>query len=402
LGLRIQLGHIPGDICTTSHPAPVEFVVYDVLAIHTVAVDYCRCEPDVELRQQLMCACWWPSTTSSPHTCAIYDCLRFFQLLNCLGKVAAHNYLLSLEYLTNNNGLTTPPVCNSCIHLHIAAGRALSPGSICQKDGRMYWQAFSELLYIAMVYNARYIHWAPLGTDVNFKLTTEMVSSFTKDPIIGDGLGYFCNYIEYTEHISKHVDEKDISSCSGFQAMFQSHQKRDKGLRTTGVGGVTCSRHNMWQPNGMGDLQRGERYCNMDFLIFSVLWHYILLTIILSYDIACQWSKNISTRMAKLPEKYHIKIPFTNIWFMVPNFHLPTHKALCLAIYSFHFMWGAGLTNGEGVEQNWKFSNGATASTKKMGPGSRHAVLEDIWGFHNWRREIAMRKPFKFEYSSWS
>jgi hypothetical protein len=87
-----------------------------------------------------------------------------------------------------------------------------------------------------------------------------MVSSEDKDPIIGDGLGYFCNRVEYAEHIRKHVDEKDVSSCSGFQAMFKSHTKRDKGLRTTGVAGVTCARHNMWQPNGMGDLQLGERW----------------------------------------------------------------------------------------------------------------------------------------------
>lgn len=50
-----------------------------------------------------------------------------------------------------------------------------------------------------------------------------------------------------------------ISSCSGFAAMFLANLKRVKGLRTSGVGGVTCTRHNMWLPNGMGDLQKGER-----------------------------------------------------------------------------------------------------------------------------------------------
>ncbi|KAJ7856172.1 hypothetical protein B0H13DRAFT_1459566, partial [Mycena leptocephala] len=64
-----------------------------------------------------------------------------------------------------------------------------------------------------------------------------------------------------------------------------------------GVAGVTCARHNMWQPNRRGDLQLGERYCNIDFIIFSVLWHYMLLTIVLSYDIICQWSKNVFERM---------------------------------------------------------------------------------------------------------
>ncbi|KAJ7856173.1 hypothetical protein B0H13DRAFT_1641585, partial [Mycena leptocephala] len=78
----------------------------------------------------------------------------------------------------------------------------------------------------------------------------------------------------------------------------------------------------------------------------------------------------------------------------VPNFHLPAHVFLCHALYSFHYMFGIGNNHGEGVEQNWNFTNSAAASTKKMGPGSRFAVLEDIFGFHNWRREIAMSKLF--------
>lgn len=36
--------------------------------------------------------------------------------------------------------------------------------------------------------------------------------------------------------------------------------KKSKGLRATGVGGVSCARHQMFRPLGMGDLQLGERY----------------------------------------------------------------------------------------------------------------------------------------------
>jgi hypothetical protein len=35
-------------------------------------------------------------------------------------------------------------------------------------------------------------------------------------------------------------------------------------LRATGIGSVTCARHEMYRPNGMGDLQKGERYANLD------------------------------------------------------------------------------------------------------------------------------------------
>lgn len=133
------------------------------------------------------------------------------------------------------------------------------------------------------------------------------------------------------------------------------------------------------------------RYCNLDFLLLSALLAFAMWWIIISYDIACQYSKNFWLRMAEMPEHMRLKIAKENIWWKVPNFHLPPHKWPCHSPYSFHFMFGAGRTHGEGVEQNWSFSNGAAASTKLMGPGSRHATLEDIFGFHNYDRQLAMR-----------
>lgn len=106
----------------------------------------------------------------------------------------------------------------------------------------------------------RYKYFLFLAQDSNFRLINRNVSSEVRDPIIGDGLGYFCNRQLYKTFLQNHVDEAEISSCSGFQAMFLANTKRVKGLRTTGVGGVTCARHNMWRANGLGDLQLGERY----------------------------------------------------------------------------------------------------------------------------------------------
>lgn len=106
--------------------------------------------------------------------------------------------------------------------------------------------------------------------DANFRLSNRNVSSEAADPIIGDGMGYFCKREGpdgYKAHIEKNVNQQEISNCSGFQAMFLSNTKRVKGLRTTGIGGVTCSRHNMWLPNAIGDLQVGERYV-VPFLVF--------------------------------------------------------------------------------------------------------------------------------------
>lgn len=130
----------------------------------------------------------------------------------------------------------------------------------------------------------------------------------------------------------------------------------------------------------------------MDYLLLSVLSYFQLLFLIISYDIACQYFIKFWERMKRMPSRWLLKIPETNVLWKVPNFHLPPHKKKCHGPFSLHFTRGAGMTHGEGVEQNWSFSNGAAASTRLMGPGARHATLEDIFGFHNYDRVLAMRK----------
>jgi hypothetical protein len=36
--------------------------------------------------------------------------------------------------------------------------------------------------------------------------------------------------------------------------------RKAKGLAASGTVGIDCARHNMKRPNGVGDIQEGERY----------------------------------------------------------------------------------------------------------------------------------------------
>ncbi|KAJ7780676.1 hypothetical protein DFH07DRAFT_765194 [Mycena maculata] len=285
--------------------------------------------------------------------------IRLFRLMNCQGKLTAHSFMKSLELLTNNDGLTPPP-------------------SRC----RAFREIVCQLRMTRMMERAGRGH-----ADSGIGGTSQEA----KDPIVDDGLGHFVNNRLYTDYLRNHVSDEEISSCSGFQAMFLANTKRVKGLRATGVGGVTCVRHNMWRPNGIGDLQLGERFCNMQFILLSSVLNMIILYLILSYDIACQFSKKFWERMPGLPPEFQLKTKQENVWWKVPNFHLKPHKPWCHSPFSFHYMWGAGRTHGETVEQNWEFTNGAAASTKMMVQGARHAALEDLFGYHNWRCTVSNR-----------
>ncbi|KAJ7711359.1 hypothetical protein B0H16DRAFT_1667783 [Mycena metata] len=390
----MQLGHSPGFRCPTAKPADKDFVIIDLTGVHYVRLNFCECDARIAHRQQLM------------------------RILNCLGKVSAHDFVRTLELLTNNDGLNPPPNRRRSFRLIVrqyrmtqmmkrrGRGHAVSgvlgtaQGELalqcraCPQPERNLPDGWDHINWSEMPEDLRYKYFLFLAQDCNFRLINRAVSTAANDPIIGDGLGYFVNHAKYTEFLRAHVSEEEISSCSGFQAMFLANRKRVKGLRTTGVGGVTCARHNMWRPNGIGDLQLGERYCNMDFILFSALLNTILFYLILSYDIACQYGKNFWKRMADLPGEFHINLSPDRVWFKVPNFHLPPHKRPCHSPFSFHWMWGAGRTHGETVEQNWEFTNGAAASTKMMGLGSRASTLEDLFGFHNWRCLVSWRGIF--------
>ena len=130
----------------------------------------------------------------------------------------------------------------------------------------------------------------------------------------------------------------------------------------------------------------------MDFLFFSAISSVVmtLASIVISYDIACQWSKKIKQRAAQLPSDLNASFAITSLRFLIPKFYLPGHGTPCQARYSFNLNVGCGRTDGEGVERGWAVMNPVGTSTKEMGPGSRQDTLEDHWGNLNWMKTIEL------------
>ncbi|KAK7008474.1 hypothetical protein R3P38DRAFT_2551217 [Favolaschia claudopus] len=380
LGLVIQLGHPPGVVCPYGESAAHDFVLYDLSGVHELSVRFCGCRSGednerTERRVQLLRACWWPATVHLPNTCVTFGALRLFQLLNCLGKLSAYDFLRGLELFTSNDGLDTPPVSlpfrfyekflRESAHCHLwdlqdrrrpfmcvmrqwrevkrhkRAKRGHAEGGVfatgqgelalqCRACPQPGWNLPEGWENIDPFF--RFLYCVFLAVDANFRLSNRDVSSEAADPLMGDGWGYFCKrYGEdgYNAHVAKHANEEELSNCSGFQAISQANSRRTRGLRATGVVGVICGRHNMWRANGVGDLQIGERQCNVDYVVLSAVLSFALLLLIISYDIACQYSVNFWRRMHDLPSRLHLKLREQDVWWKIPNFHLPAHKRKC-------------------------------------------------------------------------
>lgn len=76
LGLRYQLGHVPGHYCISPSPCHTNFMVIDGDALHRVSISYCGCPGCPDRYAQLLEIGWWPSTTFEPQTVATFNALR--------------------------------------------------------------------------------------------------------------------------------------------------------------------------------------------------------------------------------------------------------------------------------------------------------------------------------------
>ncbi|KAJ7194873.1 hypothetical protein GGX14DRAFT_333182, partial [Mycena pura] len=230
-----------------------------------------------------------------------------------------------------------------------------------------------------------------LALDACFRLKRRMVSSQLKDPGLGTGWAYMVEWAPYREYLLTVTDQEEMSTCSGLAALDYTNTKFSRGYSSTGVGMGVCACHEFVQPNGVGDLQRGERFANMDYIFASLLRHlHPRLRKILSYDIVCQWWINLKERLLLLPPLMRLNLVLELYRFVVPKMHIHGHTMACQVLYSLNLVPGSGQTDGEGIERPWAMIGGVAASTRNSGPGARADALDFHWNFWNWSKFVGI------------
>ncbi|KAG2355521.1 hypothetical protein BDR07DRAFT_1453748 [Suillus spraguei] len=408
LGLRIQLGHPVGERCFNQSKAfDDDFVILDINHVHEVALDFCKCSCAQSHTTQIFQARLYPATSSNPKSAATFRVLQHFQMLTFESKASTFEYWQTLARLTDNTGIkpckdryesllrmikqwrnitllkrfgrghdpagidATEPggcvvLCHTCPH----------PRKNLPDDWRMA-PPDKQWLY------AQYF-----AIDANFWLVRKNVSSDSIDPGLSKGWSYFVEetgFKLFLKDIEKVSQEK--STCVNHNAVNLAETKNSRGLAATGAGTVDCSRHNFKRPCGVGDLQQGEKYMNMDYFFFSTVQHSDEVSILnVSYDIACQWSKHLWDRMSTYPSRLHFERDRKTMTFLIPKFHLPAHIAACQISFSHNLIKGMGRTDGEAPERGWANIYPVATSTREMGPGARRDTLDDHFGYYNWKK----------------
>ncbi|KAJ7711507.1 hypothetical protein B0H16DRAFT_1480292 [Mycena metata] len=336
---------------------------------------------------------------------ATFATLETFRLENVVGNMNVSDFVTTMERRTNatgSTGLNRVPhrfkefmrMSRQWAYLHRMkrAGRGhdkaglaatgLGQGAVicwaCPYDGRNLPAGWRD---VEAKY--RFLYMLIVALDANFKLKNRIRTNATYDPPLGAGCEYFVEPKEYKKHLKNYVPEKDI-------ALLQKDTRSTAGLRVSGVGGCVCARHECVRPNGIGDLQKGERYANMDFILFCALLGFTLLWLTISYDIACQWQKTLLARISKLPEA--LQLPMKDIKWQcaLPVWHAGSHEEDCRNTHSLSVKQGVGKSDGEGVERTWSILNPAAYHTKDMGIGNREDHLNDKIDSHNFLKNIGL------------
>ncbi|KAF7302510.1 CxC2 domain-containing protein [Mycena chlorophos] len=396
LGLRVQLGHCESNAhCPRPTPAHDDFVVLHDNGIHVVTFDYCGCSNAEEGYLQLLRARFFPATTQRPQTCATFTCLDRFAAFSLKPKTNAMDFYDTLERMTDGAGDKPPDRYRMLLrmerewrHLMLLKrggqsgyksneAEETSTGELaircpaCPRPGVNIPEDWPD----ADPQN-EYLYSQFFAMDACFQLKRRMVSSEARDPALGPGFAFMVESKPYREYLRTATNNQEMSTCSGLKALAQANTKFSKGYAATGVGMVVCARHEFVQPTSVGDLQKGERYSNMDYIFAAMLRHiHRFLRKVVSYDIVCQWHKYIFKRLGQLPA--FLKVVLLREWtkFVVPKLHILGHTLDCKNKYDLNLIPGSGQTDAEGIERAWASAGGLSGT---------------YWSFWNWTKLLGL------------
>ncbi|KAK7049165.1 CxC2 domain-containing protein [Favolaschia claudopus] len=417
LGLRIQLGHgklKEGQRQRCRNPARAvndDFVVIDTYGIHEVGLDFCECSSAHPHDIQLLRARWYPSTSTSPRSAATFNVLRRFHLITLESKGSVSEFYKSIARETDNTGTRTvrdrydefARMTREWRHLQMLkrAGRGHDPAGVastkpgecallcpaCPQPGKNLpadWEKAPR--------EKRFLYALFLALDANFRMRRKKVSNEADDPSLGDGWSFFVRTAPYYDYLARYWKEKqDRSTCVAHDAVDKP-DRESRGTASSGIATVDCARHNMKRPNAVGDLQLGERYMNMDYILVMGLAGSEVCQLFVSYDIACQWHKHLWERMKRFPLDIRLHEGKHYCVFLVPKFHLPAHIEACNVKFSFHLTRFVGMTDGEAPERGWSVINPLAGATAEMGPGNRRDTINDAFNDTNHKKILGLGK----------
>ncbi|KAF9004860.1 hypothetical protein BDZ89DRAFT_1049367 [Hymenopellis radicata] len=327
MGLVYQLGH-QGARCRVPDATPHIMTVMHINGVHPL------------LRSGL-----YPATTRYPATCATIEVLNLYRRLKTIATVNVRDFVTALEDQPDPYGTSWTLDC---------------------------YKAFDWETVLAEYQRI-------VSQDANFRMRCKMRSSPYVDLPLYNGLGVQMPTELYHKWLRKYITEEEISSCVAFAALMQKDMRFSVGLRWAGVIGVICTRHEIML--GLGDLEKGERYKNTDFVLYWVLSKMGLKEVTVT----------TSRRGSRRPDVLK-NLDLPEIQWGLPIWHGGPHEISCETAESLKYKEGVGKTDGEGIERVWSVLNPMSYMMREEQPGAHHDDIEDKVDKHNFGKNIHLER----------
>ncbi|KAI0083018.1 hypothetical protein BDY19DRAFT_901053, partial [Irpex rosettiformis] len=414
LGLIVHLGH-HGEKCPNAGRQVDKFIVGHVNGFHEVNVIFCACVSEhdglVPDWAQLMRYGWFPATRQRIATAFTFRMLEFFHELTLQAKTSLHDFHKTLSRITDNSGVGTTRNCYKQLTVVMRQWRNLKlfkrngrgheskdmdtmkEGSCvvecaaCPHPGRNLpenWaDAPSHIAWMYVLY---------LMLDANFRLKLKDRGFHDVDLIAG--CGYFVEDTKYQAFLREIGDQHEVNTCSAEHKAIRNANVPHGGYLASGTAACLCNRHLLVRANGLADLQKGEKYCSMDYILLCTLIG-TSVAVFLTYDIACQYSKHFARRVAEFPPCMRLDVArVDSIRWAIPKKHWRVHGEKGHSQFSLNYLPYSGRTYGEGIETGWSHMNPVSMSTKEMAPSSRREVIDDHWNSWNWQKTLGFGTLF--------
>ncbi|KAI0093358.1 hypothetical protein BDY19DRAFT_859710, partial [Irpex rosettiformis] len=413
LGMVIKLGDHGGKVCDRLVSGARDICVVTSQGVQDAKIQFCGCsrgeEGPPEHYVQLLEVGLWPGSWKLIRTAFSLDVLDNFRRLSTQGNVTALDFYTSLVRQTDGVIPTTVKnryrefLCATrehqftkwCMRKGVDPSVTLGSGclgNLCPACPHVDinidpgWETRSEdKQYLDALYHA---------VDGNFTQNMKDKGTDADDLPLTLGAAYFADELDTKRYFSvMPAPRSQNSSCNKFGAMgYYGHWGAVSGLV-----GLSCARHMFVMPGGGVDLKLGETWAAVDLLMLSGLQRWMQLKLHISaYDINCQYRIKFWERLEKIQKKFSVAqnsslrsirrfdIPSTRAG--VGKFHEPAHKLDCRLLNSFHYLPGAGQTDGEAPERIWASTTSLGIRTREMTPGHRHDTINYFHDDMNWRR----------------
>ncbi|KAJ7094336.1 hypothetical protein C8R44DRAFT_749527 [Mycena epipterygia] len=367
----------------------VNFHLVDGNGIHSSKFVFCKCQAAGDHDQQLMEAHIFPASVSRPNTGFNFNFMESSHLESLESKKSAYDFIATLCRKTYNAFPQTVPDVYKPFLCVMRVWRALVmqkhsgqchgidkhfpkcvPGGVvvpcfaCPEPGfNMEEEDLDDE-------ELRQINTLFLSADGHFGLQWKSKTDDPDDISLTEGQSCFPNDSTYQEYVKNSRDSTEKSTCAQSNAANFQNKLKFSGCVVSGVVGVTCAHHSTFKRDGIVDLTCGKWYANTDYALCGALCNLALVNhIVLTYDIACQYSIKLVEWFRNATKKG-----------IFPSYITAAVEQLQLR----DTKMTAAIADGEHIEGTWGEAKQAGGMTKEMNAGHCHDILNDFFNDWNW------------------